>query len=180
MTEQKSEKKTYTQRLGNHMIIVAWVVLLAMLSWFFSSYLDRQHNPNESVQTQSYAGHHEVVLDRNRYGHYVASGRINGEPVTFMLDTGATMVSVPEKPAKKLALHKGPVMQVMTANGAIPVYATILDEVQLGGITLTEVRASINTYMEGDEILLGMSFLKQLDFSQQGDQLTLRQPVTIR
>lgn len=162
------------------MVIAAWLVLLAMLSWFFSSYLDRQYNPNEKVQTSTNVGYNEVVLDRNRYGHYVASGRINGEPVTFMLDTGATIVSVPENMAARLALQKGPAMQVMTANGTVPVYATILDEVQLGGITLTGVRASINPHMEQDEILLGMSFLKQLDFSQQGDQLKLRQPETIR
>ena len=146
-----------------------------MLTWFFSHYLRQQHNPNEKVQTYNQGSSPEVVLERNREGHYVASGRINGQPVTFMLDTGATIVSVPARLAGKLSLAKGPMLQVTTANGNIPVYSTVLDEVQLGGIVLNNVRASINPYMTDDDILLGMSFLKQLDFSQEGDRLTLRQ-----
>ena len=54
----------------------------------------------------------------------------------------------------------------MTANGRIEVYSTLLREVNLGGI---------NPHMPGDEVLLGMSFLKHLDFSQRSDQLLLRQ-----
>lgn len=176
MTGQKPEHKTFPQRLGNNMIIFAWIVLLGILTWFFSVYLDKQYNPNENVLSYRNTGFNVAVLKRNRYGHYVATGRINGVPVTFMLDTGATMVSIPGALAERLSLQKGPMMQVMTANGAISVYSTKLNEVQLGGIVLTDVRASINPYMTEDEILLGMSFLKQLDFSQQGEQLTLRQP----
>lgn len=168
----------FTQRLGNNMVVIAWIVGLAMLTWFFSHYLSRQHNPNENVESYNKGGTPEVVLERNRAGHYVASGRINGQPVTFMLDTGATMVSVPGKLAGKLSLAKGPMMGVTTANGNIPVYSTVLNEVQLGNIVLHNVRASINPYMTDDDILLGMSFLKQLDFSQEGDRLTLRQSTT--
>lgn len=174
MSEQNPENRSFQQRLGGRMVTVAWLILLGMLTWFFNDYLNQQHNPNENVLSYQNAGVTEVVLERNRYGHYVASGKINGVPVTFILDTGATMVSVPGELAKKLSLEQGPVMHVNTANGVIPVHSTILDEVELGDIVLTGVRANINPYME-DEILLGMSFLKQLDFSQQGEQLTLRQ-----
>lgn len=175
MAGQQTDKK-FPQRLGNNMIVAAWILVLVILTWFFSHSLRRQHNPNENVLNDNRSDPGEVVLERNRDGHYVASGRINGRPVTLMLDTGATMVSVPGRIAEKLALEKGPMLQVTTANGNIPVYSTILDEVQLGGIVLNNVRASINPYMTDNEILLGMSFLKQLDFSQQGNRLTLRQP----
>ena len=177
MTGQNPDHR-YTQRLGNNMVVIAWILGLVMLTWFFSHYLRQQHNPNENVVSHSKGGSPEVVLERNRAGHYVASGRINGRPVTFMLDTGATMVSVPARLAGELALAKGPMMQVTTANGNIPVYSTVLNEVQLGDIVLNNVRASINPYMTDDDILLGMSFLKQLDFSQEGNRLTLRQPTT--
>ena len=179
MSGQDHEHK-FPQRLGNQMIVIAWILGLGMLTWFFGHYLDRQHNPNEDVMSSSHSGSTEVLLERNREGHYVASGRINGRPVTFMLDTGATMVSVPGRLADKLSLARGPMMQVTTANGNIPVYSTILDEVQLGGIVLRNIRASINPYMDDDDILLGMSFLKQLDFSQEGNTLTLRQPASPR
>ena len=159
------------------MIIIAWILALALLTWFFSRYLTHQHNPNENTLNYSRSDHPQVVLKRNQEGHYVASGRINGYPVTFMLDTGATDISIPERLADRLSLHKGPQLMVSTANGNIPVYSTILDEVQLGGIVLNRVNANINPYMTDDDILLGMSFLKQLDFSQAGDRLTLRQTV---
>ena len=164
-----------TKRLGNHMIIAAWIGVLGLLTWFFSGYLDQQYNPNQSLQSSSGTADNEVVLDRNRYGHYVAPGRINDVPVTFLLDTGATVVSIPGDLADRLALQRGGAIQVMTANGVVQAYATVLDQVQLGTIVLENVRATINPQMYGDEVLLGMSFLKQLDFSQQGEQITIRQ-----
>jgi aspartyl protease family protein len=66
-------------------------------------------------------------------------------------------------------------VEVVTANGTIPVYLTTLDRIQIGKIVLYDVRASINPYMDEDEILLGMSFLRHLEFSQRDDQLILRQ-----
>ena len=174
MTEPDPDHK-FPQRVGSRMIVIAWVLGLVLLSWFFSNYLKHQQNPNQQVHSYRQSGATQVVLQRNRDGHYVASGRINGQPVTFFLDTGATMVSIPGHLAGRLSLVKGPVYRVATANGDVPVYSTMLNEVQLGGIKLKHVRASINPSMQGDEVLLGMSFLKQLDFSQEGDQLTLRQ-----
>ena len=46
---------------------------------------------------------------------------------------------------------------------------------QLGELSVDNVRANINPGMRGNEILLGMSFLKQLEFTQRGDTLTIRQ-----
>lgn len=175
MAEEKKTSQTFPQRLGNYMVVFAWIVFLGLLTWYFSRFLQKQHNPNESVISYSKADYREVVLQRNRYGHYVANGEVNGAGVEFLLDTGATMVSIPGHLAEQLQLNRGPVMEVSTANGTIPVYATVLDEVRLGEIRLRDVRASINPYMREDEILLGMSFLKTLDFTQRGEQLTIRQ-----
>ena len=74
-----------TRQLGKAFIWAAWLVLLALLTWFFSGVLDHQRNPNQSLQTRIDAGGiREVVLQRNRFGHYVTSGSINGEAVTDM------------------------------------------------------------------------------------------------
>jgi aspartyl protease family protein len=116
------------------------------------------------------------VLERNRYGHYHARGQINGRDVEFLLDTGATEVSVPAVVANRLRLRKGAEMQVNTANGILIVYAARLERVQLGNIVLHNVKAHINPGIKTDEVLLGMSFLKQLEFSQRGNTLTLVQP----
>jgi len=174
MSEHDTDNKSLPSRIGNGMVIMAWIILLGMLTLFFGRFLRQQHNPNEDVVSYSNVDYEEIVLHRNRAGHYIASGKINGKPVEFLLDTGASMVSIPARLEAKLNLQRGPVMEVTTANGTIPVYATRLESIQLGNIVLTDIRASINPYMDSDEILLGMSFLKDMEFIQQGEKLTIR------
>ncbi len=158
------------------MTITMWLVVLALLTLFMQNWQEKQYNPNQQVGLMTGdAGQRELVLQRNRYGHYVASGLINQHPVVFLLDTGASDISVPETLARKIGLQRGRAMRYQTANGTITVYATRLAEVDLGGIVLRQVRASINPNMQGNEVLLGMSFLKHLEFTQRGDRLTLRQ-----
>lgn len=66
-------------------------------------------------------------------------------------------------------------MTVMTANGRITTYNTRLQSISLGDITLYDVQAGINPHMKGEEILLGMSFLRNLSITQENDTLTIRQ-----
>jgi len=155
---------------------LAWLLFIALLAWFFAGYEEDRYNPNQQINSiTSPSGVQEIVLQRNPFGHYVATGRINGHKVTFLLDTGATDISVPDRLAKKLRLKRGISQRYNTANGQITAYLTRLDSVALGDIELRDVRASINPAVEGDEILLGMSFLKDLEFTQRGDTLTIRQ-----
>lgn len=156
------------------MIIAAWLLLLALLTLFFNNYLEKQRNPNRHLAGVAVDSDAVVVLKRNRQGHYVASGSINGTPVEFMLDTGATDVSIPAVIAGRLGLERGRAVHYRTANGTIAAWQTQLDEVRLGPLRLGPVDASINPHMQGEAILLGMSFLRHLDFSQQGNTLTLR------
>jgi aspartyl protease family protein len=165
----------FQKRLGKGMTILGWIVALGLLTAYFSRFLDQQNNPNQDVASSQTGQFKQVQLQRNRYGHYVASGMINNKAVVFMLDTGATDISIPEKVAQKLRLKAGIKISANTANGQIEVYATTLDHVSLGAIELHNISANINPYMQGEEILLGMSFLRHLDFSQQGDQLLIRQ-----
>lgn len=161
--------------LGRGMLAIFWLLALALLTVFFGSWEDKQYNPNQTVNSQQGDGLREVVLQRNRYNHYVANGQINGKEVTFMLDTGATAVVVPKNLANKLGLIPGKRYFASTANGRVEVRGTRIDTLQLGAITLHDLRASINPGMDGNEILLGMSALKQVEFSQRGKELTLRQ-----
>ena len=158
------------------MIAAAWIVAVGILTAYFSGWLDKRDNPNQQVAgVTSEEGVHEVRLRQNPSGHYVATGMINGVAVRFLLDTGATNVSVPERVAKKLKLKVGHAEQVETANGTITTYFTRLDRVDLGTIHLNGVRAHINPHMDSDEILLGMSFLRNLELVQRDGSLTLRQ-----
>lgn len=162
--------------LGLKMTIAMWVVLLSLLVMFFQSWQEKQYNPNHNPSLNSATdGVRELTLQRNRYGHYVASGTINDVPVVFLLDTGASDISVPGELSQLIGLQRGRPMVYRTANGAIQVFATRLKKVDLGGIVLGNVRASINPNMQGNEVLLGMSFLKHLEFTQRGDELIIRQ-----
>lgn len=160
---------------GKSMIFAAWIGAALLLTWLFAGELDRQRNPNQVVESQQTARGVEVRLTRNRMGHYVASGRINDRSVRFFLDTGATHVAVAQSLARDLGLERGAPSRTMTANGAITTYQTTLDSVELGGIEIRDVSASINPRMQGDHVLLGMSFLQHLELIQRGDELLLRQ-----
>ncbi len=162
--------------LGRGMITVAWLLVLGLLWYVFDGYLDRRDNPNRGLEVRAGTGAEELVLRRNRLGHYVAPGTINGQPVTFLLDTGATLVSVPAHLGNALGLVPGARYQVSTANGDVSVRATRVDELGFGPFRLNNVSAHLNPGMETDEILLGMSVLKHLEFIQRADVLILRAP----
>ena len=165
-----------TVRLGKNMSFIAWILAFALLTWLFSGFLDKQRNPNQNLESQrSSGGVQQITLQRNRFGHYVLTGKVNGRNVDFLLDTGATSVSIPVDTARRLGLKRGRPYRVSTANGSITVYATVLRELRLGKIVLHNVRASINPRMRGTEALLGMSALKKLKMIQSGDTLTLRE-----
>jgi aspartyl protease family protein len=160
---------------GKVITILFWLLFMGSLTLFFNGFIQDRDNPNHALlELDTMSG--EVVLQRNRAGHYLAPGLINGQPVNFLLDTGATHVSVPAGIAEELGLEKGRRSQVSTANGVISVYQTELSTVQLGGIQLQQVRASINPYMPDEVVLLGMSFMKHLDMTQRDGVLTLRVP----
>lgn len=160
---------------GKVITILFWLLLMGSLTLFFNGFIQQRDNPNNALQaTESATG--KVTLERNRAGHYLAPGYINGYAVNFLLDTGATHVSVPAGIAKAAGLEQGRRSMVSTANGVVHVYQTSLDSVQLGGITLQNIRASINPHMSDQVVLLGMSFMKHLDIIQRDGMLTLNVP----
>lgn len=157
------------------MTIAAWVVVMLMLVLLFDNILGQQRNPNRHLQgVIRDDGVRETIINRNHYGHYISSGMINQRPVVFLLDTGASDVSIPQAVADRLGLQRGAEIRYQTANGIITGYATTLDSVTVGTITLHNIRGSINPHMDDEEILLGMSFLRHLELVQRDKQLTLR------
>ena len=175
MQHNKAEQREQ-KTMGYLMILAMWAVILGLLAFLFQDILNKQHNPNQNINAANTEQQtRELVLQRNHYGHYVADGLINNHPVTFLLDTGASDVSVPADVAQKIGLQAGQKRYYRTANGKAAVYATQLDEISLGNIKLHNIRATINPNVKDMEILLGMSFLKQIEFTQRGKTLTLRQ-----
>jgi aspartyl protease family protein len=162
------------KKLGKGMLICAWIVGLGLLTLVFDEQLARQFNPNAQPISSTSSGISEVRLKQNRAGHYVTAGVINGLEVVFLLDTGATQVSIPMHLATALGLQKGRASWVQTANGRIQVMQTTIQRLAIGDIQLIDVAANLNPAVKSNEILLGMSALKQLEFTQSGQWLTLR------
>lgn len=170
-----SQQSPDTTRMGRIMTVIGFLFGIGLLTLFFNDRLQQQLNPNREPESMVRSnGQIEVLLDQNRQGHYVMSGSINDVEVDFLLDTGATDVAIPESIANQAGLSRGRRAQAMTANGLVNTWQTTIDRLQLGEITLNDVRASITPSMGDGTILLGMSALRELEFTQQGSQLTLR------
>ena len=153
------------------MALVASLAVLGMFYLYFENSLEARHNPNRMLQIAPGA---ELVLKRSVDGHYLFPGTINGKRVEFLLDTGATLVSVPAHLAPDLGLIAGARQRSLTANGVVETRAARLESLAFGPFTLTDVPASINPGMTSDYVLLGMSVLQHLEFTQRGGNLILR------
>jgi len=122
-------------------------------------------------------GHPVVTLNADSTGHYLTTGSINGGTVKFLVDTGATMVSLGASDAKRLGIdyEKGQRGTSNTANGIASVYRIKLDAVKVGNIALTNVDGVVHESSDMPFVLLGMSFLGRLEIRQDGQQMTMMQ-----
>lgn len=161
-----------SDRLGRFFFMLFWLLLFALLYFLFDNYLHKRNYPNQHLSDATQPNT-TVILQRGPKDHYIAPGTINQQPVNFLLDTGASALSIPATVAQRIGLSGGIPQQVMTAAGKVEVYQVQLATVNLGGIQLNNIQAYINPHMSGDIVLLGMSFLRHLKLLQQGDQLTL-------
>ncbi len=124
-----------------------------------------------SVQSE----HATVVLASDKNGHFVTSGSINGSSVRFLVDTGATMVSMSVDEARRAGVNylAGERGYSQTANGVAPVYKVKLAQVTLGDITLRDIDGVVHENSALPNVLLGMSFLGKLEMRREGGSMTL-------
>lgn len=115
-----------------------------------------------------------VVLPADGRGHFFADGSVNGVPVRFLVDTGASMVVLSAADANRLGIdyRRAPKTGVQTAAGNIVAYLVTLDRVKVGAIELNGVDGLV-TEQGGSVPLLGMSFLNRVEMRRDGDQMTL-------
>lgn len=120
-------------------------------------------------------GRSTTTLTADRAGHYFTTGTINGASMRFFVDTGATMVSMSIDDARRAGVNylAGTRGYSQTANGVVPVYRVKLKSVKVGDIALTNVDGLVHESASLPVVLLGMSFLGQLEMRNAGDSLTL-------
>ncbi len=128
-----------------------------------------QSGPAASSSRQS------ATLTADPRGHFVVDGQINGGAVRFLVDTGATAVSLSSADATRLGIdyRKGQPGFMGTANGTVVAYRVKLDTVRVGDIVANNVDAAV---LEGNPmqfVLLGMSFLNRMEMKREGQTMVL-------
>jgi len=121
------------------------------------------------------SGNATVTLSPDQKGHFITTGTINGASMNFLVDTGATMVSMGLEDARRAGVNylEGARGQSQTANGVTPIYKVKLGSVKLGDIMLNDVDGVVHEKSSLPVVLLGMSFLGQLEMRREGKSLTL-------
>jgi aspartyl protease family protein len=119
----------------------------------------------------------EVRIVGDASGSYYTDGLVNGQPVRFLVDTGATNVTMSEDQARRLGLqHRvdGVRIGVGTASGRANGFRIRLDSVTVGGLRAANVGAVVIDGNSPRDVLLGMSFLGRFDMEQRANLMILR------
>ncbi len=120
-------------------------------------------------------GSGKIVMTADTQGHFYTTGNINGTSVRFIVDTGASMISLGAADARRIGLdfNRGQKAVSQTANGQAVVSKIQLDTVRIGDITLHNVDALIHQN-DMPMALLGMSFLNRMEMQRDGSTMTLK------
>ena len=166
-TPDKLSGLTWGLKMAPLGIIVFWAVIMGSLYLAMNHYL----KPKQAVVLAN----GDLVIPRDRDGHFYAQGEVNGQPVKFLVDTGASLVTVSNQFARKASLPKGEPTVFRTANGDLRGSVVSGVAVSVGPVAVSRVRLGIG--LEGqdkDTALLGQSFLSKFDVILQKNQMILR------
>lgn len=151
-----------------------WVLIFCgvLIAYGFKDTLQQQFAPSRAVQNED---GFEIVRGNDRHFHLTLE--VNGKPITFIVDTGASDIVLTQDDAERVGIEVDSLAflgRASTANGEVETAATVLDQVVLGDLVDRDVRASVN----GGEMfgsLLGMSYLSRFsEVSIRGDRLILK------
>lgn len=148
-------------------ILVFWLVVMGLL------YAVMKQTLKPAPMVVLAAG--ELVITRARDGHFYAPGLVNGKPVRFLIDTGASMVTVSEAFARSAGISKGVATVFKTANGDLPGRVVAGVTVSLGPLTIEGSRIGVGLVGHAvDDALLGQSFLASFEMVISKEQMILR------
>ena len=148
-------------------IVVFWIVIMGAV------YGGIQHVMKPRQVTVSMTG--DMTIARARDGHFYVSGLVAGQPVTFLVDTGASLVTVSQEFADAAGLDVGTPTRFHTANGVIDGRVVADVPVSIGPAAVSGVRVAVGLVGSGrDKALLGQSFLSRFQITMTRDEMVLR------
>jgi aspartyl protease family protein len=155
--------------------ILIFAAIMAVLGTFMAETADRitansarAHTASQkaaAVETVAPTGLRSISIPRDARGHFETEGRIDGQRIGFMVDTGASMIALNESSAARFGLRpsRGDYnATVTTANGTVKAARTRLAMVDVGGLLVRDVDAMVLPDEALSENLLGLSFLSKL------------------
>lgn len=162
--------------IAGWMIVMLCVLVLGGGTLLANQWINAKKAAKITVLSSPDGSGSNLTLRADRYGQYQLGGSANGQDMTFLVDTGASEISIPGSVAARLNLTRGKSYPVNTANGQVTVYSTQLSRVSIGPFSLDNVSAHINPGLDGDVALLGMSFLRHFEMIQRAGELTISAP----
>ncbi|QXZ10893.1 retroviral-like aspartic protease family protein [Comamonas sp. Y33R10-2] len=165
---QKSEPTPQSvARRSTFLFLLFWLVALGVM------YLAMQHFLKPAQAKVMADG--TVRIERDMDGHFRVKGYVNNQPVSFLVDTGASSVSVTDVLAAKAGLQGGEKVRFRTANGDRDGRIVVADEVRVASLRVSGVRVGTGyTGDDSDDALLGQNFLRFFDVQMSGDEMLLR------
>lgn len=118
----------------------------------------------------------DLRIARARNGHFYVPGTVNGQPVEFLVDTGASSVVVSEAFARRAGLEGGVAATFRTANGLLSGRIVRNVPVSAGPISLSGTTVGVGLVGGAEHALLGQSFLSRLDVTISGGEMVIRKP----
>ena len=154
------------QRSTTKMLVVGWLAVMVVLYAVTELY----RSPAEGKVIANGV----LEIPRDRDGHFRVSGAINGVPVHFMVDTGASIISITDKVADRAQMPEGIPMTFQTANGVREGTMRRADRVEVGPLVVNNLRVGTGYTAESEkDALLGQNFLRYFDVSMNGDTMRL-------
>src|SRR6201987_3541659 len=173
----KSAAKVYFSERGVMRNILIAAAIMAGLGTFMAQMAEKITLPTASatavpkmaaaapVAAPVPASSRTLSIPRDFRGHFATEGRIDGQRIAFMVDTGASVIALNESSAARFGLRPVPnqyTAMVSTANGTIKAARARLDRVEVGGLVVRDVDAMVLPDEALSENLLGLSFLSKL------------------
>ena len=157
------------------LLALVWGIFILILANLFKGYSNTVAT-DELKATYDLGENNELIINATYQGHFIIPGTINSKPVNFILDTGATNITLPWSIARESNLPVLNEFYAHTANGNALVYSSNIENLTIGEFKFNNIDVVISPQMSGNLCLLGMNILKELDINIQDNKLILSSP----